>query len=73
MKIEYLSLENFVNVYAGLGRKKVVLDFTKSKNNKVLLLGDNGSGKTVLLSSLQPYRETLNIIISFVQYFFHTY
>lgn len=58
MKIEYLSLENFVNVYAGLGRKKVVLDFTKSKNNKVLLLGDNGSGKTVLLSSLQPYRET---------------
>ena len=58
MKIEYLSLENFVNVYAGLKRKKVVLDFKKSRNKKILILGDNGSGKTVLLSSLQPYRET---------------
>lgn len=58
MKIEYLSLENFVNVYAGLKRKKVELDFKKSKNKKILILGDNGSGKTVLLSSLQPYRET---------------
>ena len=58
MKIEYLRLENFVNVYAGLKRKKVELDFTKGSNKKILLLGDNGSGKTVLLSSLQPYRET---------------
>ena len=53
MKIEYLRLENFVNVYAGLKRKKVELDFTKGSNKKILLLGDNGSGKTVLLSSLQ--------------------
>ena len=58
MRITYLKLQNLVNVYAGLKRKLVEIDFSKSQNKKILILGDNGSGKTVLLSCLQPYRET---------------
>lgn len=58
MKVNYIYLENFVNVYAGLGKRKIEIDFSKSKNSKILLLGDNGSGKSVLLSCLQPYRDT---------------
>ena len=58
MRITYLKLQNLVNVYAGLKKKLVEIDFSKSQNKKILILGDNGSGKTVLLSCLQPYRET---------------
>jgi len=37
-------------------KKKVVeIDFKKSKNRVILLVGDNGTGKTSLLSALHPF------------------
>ena len=43
---------------AGMGKRKVEIDFTKGRNKKILLIGDNGSGKTIIVSSATPYRET---------------
>lgn len=55
MKILYLKLENFATIYSGMGRKSIEIDFTKSKNKIVLLIGDNGTGKTAILSELHPF------------------
>lgn len=44
----------------GLGKDEIELDFTKSNNNIVMLLGGNGSGKSVIMSSLQPYKESFD-------------
>ena len=48
-------MENLKSILAGMGKNKVEIDFTKGKNNKILLLGGNGSGKSIILSSASPY------------------
>lgn len=58
MKIAYLKMENLKNILAGMGKSKVEIDFSKGKNDKILLLGGNGSGKSIILSSATPYRGT---------------
>ena len=58
MKIKKLKLKNFIGIYAGMGLKEVEIDFSKSKNNMIMLLGNNASGKTTIMSNLNPYRET---------------
>lgn len=58
MKITYLKMENLKNILAGMGKSKVEIDFSKGKNDKILLLGGNGSGKSIILSSATPYRGT---------------
>lgn len=55
MKILYLKLKNFANIYTAMNKKTVEIDFTKCKNRVVLLIGANGSGKTSILSELQPF------------------
>lgn len=58
MKITYLKLENFAGIYAGIGRKEIEINFKNNKNSIIVLSGKNGSGKSVLLSCLTPFRET---------------
>lgn len=58
MKITYLKMENLKNILAGMGKSKVEIDLSKGKNDKILLLGGNGSGKSIILSSATPYRGT---------------
>lgn len=50
-----IKLVNFVGVYLGIGVKELEIDRSKSNNNIILLLGDNGSGKTSLLSEMTPF------------------
>jgi DNA repair exonuclease SbcCD ATPase subunit len=61
VKITYLKLENFVNIKAGMKKTKVEIDFSKSKNNLILLCGPNGSGKTSLLSEMHPFANSGNM------------
>ena len=46
---------NFAGLYAGMNKHRVSIDFSKCKNNIILLVGKNGSGKTTLLSNLHPF------------------
>ena len=55
MKILYLKLKNYASIYTAMGLKELEIDFTKSKNSIILFVGDNGSGKTSLLSTLHPF------------------
>jgi len=60
MKILYLRLVNSAGIYAGTSKREIEIDFTKGKNNIVMLFGGNGSGKTTLMSSLHPFTGTCN-------------
>lgn len=56
-KITRLYLKNNRFIYSGMNKHEIDLDFTKAnKNSKVnLLIGEIGSGKTAVLSQLQPF------------------
>lgn len=61
MKIEYLKLKNFVNIYSGMKKKEIEIDFSKSKNKITVIVGPNGSGKTSILSELHPFANSGNM------------
>lgn len=55
MKILYLKLKNFANIFTATNKKSIEIDFSKCKHNIVLFVGKNGSGKTSILSELHPF------------------
>ena len=71
MKITYLELENFEAVKHCMNTSKLRIDFSKSENKICLFIGPNGSGKTTILSLLNPFatlgnldvRDSYNLII----------
>ena len=58
MRIKRLILENFANIYSAMNKKRIDIDFSKCKNNIVIFLGPNGSGKTSILSELHPFANS---------------
>ena len=56
-RITRLKLVNNAFIYSGTGKHEIDLDFNKAnKNSKInLLMGKIGTGKTALLSQLQPF------------------
>ena len=54
-KIQYLKLKNFINIYAGMGKEEVILDFHTCDRVINVLVGKIGSGKTSILGHLQPF------------------
>ena len=63
MRIIYLKLVNYASIYTAMRRKKIEIDLSKSKNRIVLLIGDNGTGKTSIMSALQPFAYPGNVDI----------
>lgn len=61
MKIKYLELKNFSAIDNAMGCKHISIDFTKTKNRICLLIGPNGSGKTTILSLLNPFADLGNL------------
>lgn len=55
MKIEFLYLENFVCVAAGLKRNSVTLNLRDNDLPINVFIGGIGSGKTFIMSHLQPF------------------
>lgn len=49
-----MKLVNFIGPYSGMGIKEFEIDRSKSKNNIILLVGNNGSGKTSIISEMTP-------------------
>ena len=71
MKLEYLKLENFALIEAGMKLNTLELDFRNSTNTVTLITGNNGTGKTGLLSNIHPFatlghleaRDDMDLII----------
>lgn len=55
MKVLYLRLDGYANILAGMKKRSVEINFSKAKNRIILILGENGSGKTSILSHIQPF------------------
>ena len=61
MFIQRIELENFANIYSGLGFHRLTIDFTNQTNTGCVITGDNGRGKTSLLSYMTPFATLGNI------------
>ena len=61
MKILKLKLINFASIKNAMDANEVTIDFTNSKNRICLLIGNNGSGKTSILSQLTPFSDVGNL------------
>lgn len=61
MFIQRIELENFANIYSGLGFHRLIIDFTNQTNTVCVITGDNGRGKTSLLSYMTPFATLGNI------------
>jgi DNA repair exonuclease SbcCD ATPase subunit len=63
LKIEYLKLKNFSNIYTAFKSKEISIDLRDCKNRIILFTGPNGSGKTSILSCLHPFATNGNLDI----------
>lgn len=61
MKLIYIKLVNVAGLMVGSNKNTIEIDLSKSKNKIIAICGRNGSGKTVLLSSLTPFAYTSSL------------
>lgn len=59
IKILRCKLVNFIGIHMGTGKKELELKFN-NKETKVLILGRNGSSKSVIMACLTPFAETFD-------------
>ena len=55
MKILELTLENFLPILSGMGKESITLNLRNSEELISVFIGKIGSGKTYVLSHLQPF------------------
>lgn len=55
LRILELTLENFSPIIAGTGKDRIHLDLNDIETRVIVLIGKIGSGKTYILSHLQPF------------------
>lgn len=58
MKLWKLKLKNYIGIYNGMGINTIAIDFAKCKNDIVVIKGDNGSGKSTIFKSLNPFSDS---------------
>lgn len=61
IRIRELELINFTNLYVGMGITNLLIDFSKQTNVVCVIIGENGRGKTSLLSYMTPFAGIGNI------------
>lgn len=61
MRILELYLENFSRVFTGLGKTKLTIDLRNTTNRIHLIVGDNGTGKTSIMSCFHPFAFNNNM------------
>lgn len=54
MRLKTAKLHGLMGVYSASGKKEIFIDFTKCRNDIILIIGKNGSGKTTIWEALQP-------------------
>ena len=60
MKITRIKLVNFIGIKVGTGLDEIEINFDKSDDLFIQLVGDNGSGKSTIMSQLHPYKEAFD-------------
>ena len=57
MYLRRLKLVNYGGIYNGLGLEEIEIDFTRCQHRIILVKGDNGSGKSTIVSALKPLTD----------------
>lgn len=63
MRFLRARIKGAIGLYRGSNLKEIDIDFTKCKNNIILIVGSNGSGKSTLLSLLHPFPDPHNMFL----------
>ena len=63
MRLLYLKLVNYVNIYNGLGKHELEIDFSKCRNKMCIIKGENGSGKSSIFNSIHPFMDDSIVFI----------
>ena len=63
MRLWRLHLENYVNIYNGMGLRTLDIDFSKCRNKLLIIKGDNGSGKSSLYNCLSPFIDDSSVFM----------
>lgn len=61
IRLRELELIHFANIYTGIGATHLRIDFSKLLNILCVIIGENGRGKTSLLSYMTPFAGIGNI------------
>lgn len=64
MKLKYAKFIGLIGVCRASGRKEIFIDFTKCKNNIILIMGENGSGKSTIINALHPFPDSASDYLS---------
>lgn len=57
MRIEFLKLRNYANIYTAMGKKEIEIHFPDNGKKVVLFVGENGTGKSSIMDQLHPFVE----------------
>ena len=63
MRYKSILLENYIGIYNGMKLESIYIDFTRCKNNLVVIKGDNGSGKSTLFKAINVIQDDSNMFI----------
>lgn len=63
MILHSLALSNYIGIYNGMGLENISIDFSKCRNNIVVIKGDNGSGKSTIFKALTPMGDNSDDLI----------
>lgn len=63
MRYLKLKLVNYIGIYNGMGLNEIIIDFSKSINDIIMIKGPNGSGKSTIFDSLNPFPDGFNVLI----------
>ena len=63
MRYTYACFKNYIGFYNGMGLEKVEIDFTKCKNNIILISGINGCGRSTLMNALNIFPDSSSSFI----------
>jgi len=67
MRVLYLKLVNYVNIYNGLGKNVLEIDFSKCRNKLCIIKGENGSGKSSIFNTIHPFMDDSSVFIPDVE------
>lgn len=63
MKCRWIKLTNYVGIKGGMDLDEIEVDFSKSKNKLVVILGDNGSGKSSFFNAFHMLPDSYSDLV----------
>ena len=60
MRITRLKLVNFIGIKSGMNKDEIEIFFPDNDNKFTLINGDNGCGKSTILSMLHPFKDSFD-------------